>query len=89
MEKISDEIFNFPCDYPIKIFGKNCDELKPAISAIIEKSSGKISPQQISEKVSGKGNYIAITVRIMATDRVQIDTINAALFACPIVVYVL
>ena len=85
----SEEIFNFPCDYPVKVFGKDCDDLHPAICTIIERHAGKLHPNQITSKRSSKGSYISFTVRIVATSRSQLDQINQELQACELVAYVL
>lgn len=84
------EIFDFPCDYPIKVFAKDDGgELVQTVCAIIEQYSGKLQSQQISKRHSAKGNYIALTVRIMAENRAQLDAINQALQSHPSVAYVL
>lgn len=85
----SEEIFNFPCDYPVKVFGKDCDDLHPTICTIIERHAGKLHPNQITTKRSSKGSYISFTVRIVATSRSQLDQINQELQACELVAYVL
>ncbi len=85
----SEELFNFPCDYPIKVMGKDCGELNVAMCAIIERHAGKLHPNQISSKKSSKGRYISYTVRIVATSRAQLDSINQELQDHPLVAYIL
>jgi hypothetical protein len=85
----SEEIFNFPCDYPVKVFGKEHEELHITICSIIEKHTDKLHPNQISIKRSSKGKYVSLTVRIIATSRTQLDSINQELQDCPLVAYVL
>jgi Uncharacterized conserved protein len=72
IEPSSDELFNFPCDYPIKIMGKDCAELNITMLNIIERHAGKIHANQITSKKSSKGAYISYTVRIVATSRTQL-----------------
>lgn len=85
----SEEIFNFPCDYPIKVFGKSSGALQASVCAIIQRHSDKLQPQQITSKQSSKGGYTSVTVRIVATSRAQLDAINTQLQACDLVAYVL
>lgn len=85
----TEELFNFPCDYPIKVIGLDCPELKVAISAIIERHIGKSQPQQMHYKKSTKGRYISYTIRIIISSKQQIDSINQALQNCPLVAYIL
>ncbi|TEU21966.1 MAG: DUF493 domain-containing protein [Gammaproteobacteria bacterium] len=88
-ELSSEELFNFPCDYPIKIMGEDCAELNTIMCAIIERHTGKIHPNQITSKKSSKGKYIAYTIRIVATSRAQLDSINQELQDNPLVAYIL
>jgi hypothetical protein len=85
----SDELFNFPCDYPIKVMGKDCAELYDEILNIIEKYAGKLHSNQITSKKSSKGSYISYTVRIVATSRSQLDLINKELQDNHLVAYIL
>lgn len=87
--KTSEEIFNFPCDYPVKIFGKKCVELEKITCEIINKHCGEIHPHNISQKESSKGGYISITIRIIATSRNQLDAMNSELQNHSLIAYVL
>ena len=89
VSKNNDDIFKFPCDYPIKIFGLNQPELKQTICSIVESHVGRLHDNQISTKKSSKGKYVSITVRIIATSRKQLDTINHELQSSPLVSYLL
>ncbi|MCS5591430.1 MAG: DUF493 domain-containing protein [Gammaproteobacteria bacterium] len=89
MSKTSEELFNFPCDYPIKIFGKKTENFRRVVCDIIEPHAGQLHNNQITEKISSKGSYISLTIRIIATSRPQLDSINAELQKCPDVAYLL
>jgi len=89
VDKDNDDIFKFPCDYPIKIFGLNQPELKQTICSIVESYVGKLHENQITIKKSSKGKYVSITVRIIATSRKQLDAINLELQSSPMVSYLL
>ncbi|WXT99790.1 MAG: hypothetical protein Ctma_0494 [Catillopecten margaritatus gill symbiont] len=84
-----EEIFNFPCDYPVKVMGKDHDDLHTEMCCIIERHAGEIHPSQISSRKSTKGNYISYTVRITATSVVQLNAINKELQDHPLVAYIL
>ncbi|HIE77465.1 MAG TPA: DUF493 domain-containing protein [Candidatus Thioglobus sp.] len=85
----SEELFNFPCDYPIKVMGKDCPELYDELRLIIERYAGRLHHNQITSKNSSKGSYISYTVRIVATSKRQIDSINKELIENPFVDYIL
>jgi len=85
----NEDIFKFPCDYPIKVFGLNQPNLIDTISAIVENHVGKLHNNQLSLKNSSKGKYVSVTIRIIATSRKQLDSINEDLQNCPLVSYLL
>ncbi|SMM98781.1 Proposed lipoate regulatory protein YbeD [uncultured Candidatus Thioglobus sp.] len=85
----TEEIFNFPCDYPIKVMGKDCRELPIEMCAIIERHAGEIHPSKISSRKSTKGSYISYTVRIIATSVSQLNSINKELQDHHLVAYIL
>lgn len=85
----SEELWNFPCDYSVKVFGKTCDELHLTVRSIVERHTDEIHPDNISSKQSSKGNYISITLKITATSRIQLDCINQDLQDCHLVAYIL
>ncbi len=85
----SETLWNFPCDYSVKAFGKTCCELNETVLCIVEQHTDKIHPDSILTKQSSKGGYTAITLKIIATSRQQIDSINQDLQACELVAYVL
>ena len=86
---INEDIFNFPCEYPIKIFGENQPEFKKTVCSIVQTHTGKLHANQTTIKYSSKGKYISLTVRIIATSRQQLDDINQDLQSCPLVSYLL
>ena len=86
---MNEDVFKFPCDYPIKVFGLNQPDLIDTVSTIIERYIGKLHSNQITLKNSSKGKYVSVTIRIIATSRKQLDSINEDLQNCPLVSYLL
>lgn len=84
-----EELWNFPCDYSVKVFGKTCDEIHATVLTIVEQHTDKIHPDSIITKQSSKGGYVSITLKIIATSRAQLDSINQDLQDCKLVAYVL
>ena len=84
-----EDIFNFPCDYPIKVFGLNQPDFEKTVCNIVETHTGKLHANQTNIKNSSKGKYVSLTVRIIATSRQQLDAINKDLQSCPLVSYLL
>ena len=81
MTKEIDEIFNFPCDFPIKIMGR-CDcELETLVVEIINKHVSNLTEGAVKTRPSGKGNFISVTVTVKAESREQLDNIYRELTA--------
>lgn len=77
----SDELFDFPCDFPIKIMGR-CDcELELLVVEIINKHILEEAGKDVTVRPSGKGNFISVTVVINANSREQLDNIYIELTA--------
>ena len=89
MTESNEDVFKFPCDYPIKVFGLNQPDLINTVGTIVESHVGKLHSNQISLKNSSKGKYVSVTIRIIATSRKQLDSINEDLQDCPLVSYLL
>ena len=89
MSVSNEDIFKFPCEYPIKVFGLNQPDFEKSVCLIIENYVGKLHENQISIKNSSKGKYVSITIRIIATSRKQLDSINTDLQKSPLVSYLL
>jgi len=89
MTNTKEDIFNFPCEYPIKVFGLNQSDFEKTVCNIVEAHTGKLHANQTTIKYSSKGKYISLTVRIIATSRQQLDAISHDLQSCPLVSYLL
>lgn len=77
----TDELFNFPCQFPIKIMGR-CDcELESLVVEVVNRHVTNLAENSVSTRPSGKGNFMSVTVTITATSRKQIDNIYLELTA--------
>lgn len=82
-------LLEFPCNFPIKIMGKNCDEFEMEVTRIIRQHVANLDETAIRQRASGKGNYLAITVTIEAQSQAQLDDLYRALTACKLTKMVL
>lgn len=85
----SDEIFEFPCDFPIKVMGKNHPDLHLLIGGIIKRHVDNFDFSAIQIKASTAGKYLSITCSIIATSREQLDNIYQELTSHPAVLMAL
>ena len=71
----SDELFQFPTDFPIKVMGRDSESFRTLTLAIIERHAGPIAAENISERKSSQGKFLALTYTIRAESRAQLDKI--------------
>ena len=81
MTKNTDEHFNFPCDFPIKIMGRSNCELETLIVEVINRHVSDLDKNAVTARPSKKGNFISVTVVVKATSREQLDNIYRELTA--------
>jgi uncharacterized protein len=72
---MSDDVLQFPCEFPIKMMGRDHPEFREAALAAVERHVGPISEESIRVAASSNGNFLSITVTITATSREQLDNI--------------
>lgn len=67
--------FQFPCDFMIKIFGHASDEFELEALTIIRKYVPDLRENAISVRPSKDGKYLALTIKIIAQSKNQLDDI--------------
>lgn len=65
----------FPCEFPIKMMGRDTPEFRSTARALVEKHAGTVADDAVREAQSRKGNFVSITVTITATSQQQLDAI--------------
>jgi putative lipoic acid-binding regulatory protein len=81
MSNKEETVFEFPCEFPIKVMGKATDEFEIEVAQIIRKHVNDLGESAIKRRESTKSNYAALTVTITATSREQLDAIYIDLTA--------
>ena len=89
MSDTPDDLFQFPCDFPIKVMGRDTDVFRSLTLAIVEKHAGPLEADRISERASSKGNFLSLTYTIVARDRAQLDALYLDLTASSVVLVAL
>ncbi len=84
-----ESLFDFPCEFPIKVMGRSSDTLEGEIIAIVRQHVPDLAEGAVCSRSSGKGNYTALTLTINATSKAQLDAIYRALNAHEAVVMTL
>ncbi len=71
----ADDLFQFPCEFPIKVMGRDSESFRSLTLAIVERHAGPLAAGSISERLSSKGRFLALTYTIRAESRAQLDRI--------------
>ena len=71
----NDDLFQFPCEFPIKVMGRDSESFRTLTLAIVERHAGALAPEKITERMSSKGRFLALTYTIRAESRAQLDQI--------------
>jgi uncharacterized protein len=71
----ADELFQFPCEFPIKVMGRDSESFRSLTLAIIQRHAGPLAAESITERLSRKGRFLALTYTIRAESRAQLDRI--------------
>lgn len=74
-------LIKFPCEFPIKIFGKANLEFEAAVLSIIRKHAPDLGEAAVTTNYSENKKYIAMTATINAKSQKQLDTIYKELSA--------
>lgn len=81
--------FDFPCDIPVKVFGRNDDEFRAVVFGIVRTYFPGFSDTAMTERLSREDRYLSLTVTVRAETRAQIDALYTALTAHDAVLMVL
>ncbi len=68
-------LFEFPCQFPIKAMGKADVELDLIVVEIVRRHAPNMTESSVSSRPSKDGNFMAITVIIEASSKLQLDAI--------------
>jgi putative lipoic acid-binding regulatory protein len=73
---MSDEtLLEFPCQFPIKAMGKSDIEFELLVIEIVRRHIPDLHEPKMTSRPSKDGNYLAVTVLILATSKQQLDAI--------------
>jgi len=65
----------FPCEFPIKMMGRDTPEFRTAARSLVEKYVGKVGDDRVQASISRNGRFVSVTVTITATSQQQLDDI--------------
>jgi putative lipoic acid-binding regulatory protein len=86
---VDNSLFEFPCDFPLKIMGAARDDFAQVMVTVVQAHAPDFDPATVEMRASGKGNYLALTCTIRAKSREQLDRLYRDLSSHPYVKIVL
>lgn len=88
-ESNEEALFQFPCDFPIKIMGLRQAGFAQAIATVVLHHAPDFDIASMEMRASKTGKYLSLTCTIRATSRPQLDAIYQDLSSHPMVVMTL
>jgi putative lipoic acid-binding regulatory protein len=85
----TDALFDFPCDFPIKVMGPTHPDFHDTVVAVVRQHDPELDVQRIETRPSSGGKYTGLTVTVRARDRAHLDDIYRSLTSHPMVKVVL
>lgn len=76
-----DALLEFPCDFPIKVFGQPEEDFVGFVVELVARHAGPIAPESIATRSSRGGKYLAVTITVRADSREQMDRVYQELCA--------
>ena len=87
--KPAESLITYPCDFPIKVMGLMQDDFAAIIIELTVRHDPTFHAGKVDMRPSAKGNYLSLTLTVMATSREQLDNLYRDLTGHALVKYVL
>ena len=88
-QQLSDALLDYPCEFPLKVFGKQHAGFSQAVMETITQHDPSFTAASMEMRASKTAKYISLTCTITATSRVQLDAVYQELCDHPMVKMVL
>lgn len=82
-------LWEFPCDFPIKVMGAAQDDFATAVCAVVVRHAPDFDVASVEMRASSGGKYVSLTCTVRATSKAQLDALYRELTSHPLVKVVL
>lgn len=82
-------LIDFPCEFPLKVMGKNESEFPDTIILLIQTILPTFSADKIEARASSSGKYTSLTCMVHVESQAQLDDIYRLISAHPLVKFAL
>jgi putative lipoic acid-binding regulatory protein len=87
---MDDDLLKFPCELPVKVFGRNHDAFRTATLEIVRRHFEAFDESEaLSERTSRADRYLSLTITVRAESRAQVDALYRELTASEDILMVL
>jgi len=88
-DQLKHSFVEYPCDFPLKIFGQQQAGFAQAVLEVVTKHDSAFAAASMEMRASKNARYVSLTCTIRATSREQLDAVYQELCDHPMVVMVL
>lgn len=85
----NEALWEFPCQYPIKIMGLANEPMTQIVTDIVCRHVAEFDSATLELRASSGGKYVSITASLYIERKEQINGLYADLAACPQIKFVL
>jgi putative lipoic acid-binding regulatory protein len=89
MSELQASLIEYPCEFPIKIFGLQQAGFAQAVLEVVNKHDPGFVAASMGMRASRNARYISLTCTVHATSREQLDALYQELCDHPSIVMVL
>ena len=88
-KEITDSLVEYPCEFPLKIFGLQQAGFAQAVLEVVNKHDPGYIASSMEMRASKNARYVSLTCTVRATSREQLDALYQDLCDHPLIVMVL
>lgn len=79
MTEQSEDVLQFPCEFPLRIIGRNEDDFETFAVEFVREFVPYLDQTHVSSRLSNGGTYLSVSMTFTAESREQVDNIYQAM----------
>lgn len=68
-------LLEFPCDFPVKIMGRESAAFRSLAREMVERHVGPVNDNCVQSSLSRNGSFVSVTITVHAQNQLQLDNI--------------
>lgn len=89
MSDDKDQLLEFPCEFPVKVMGRDEEAFEQAVLEIFDRHLEDVEAASIRSRPSRTGKFLSITVTFTAQSKAQLDALYSDLSGHELVLFCL